>query len=178
MSQPQIIALTGLQASNASTAIKKLVETNQIKTLDERRPKIYFVGRTCNPTTHNLLIRDLFVKIYNSNFDLRAAKLNDNLQELNPDLMIEFRAKDGDATPLLCYFELDRGTEGVSELAGKAERYARILERSDGAPARVCFVFERESDMQLARTTIQYPFISYAMLDSFSSLRDEAFMAT
>lgn len=47
LTQPQIIALTHLQPSNASTALKKLVETGQIKSLDDRRPKIYFVRRAC-----------------------------------------------------------------------------------------------------------------------------------
>lgn len=168
LSQPQIIALTGLQASNASTALKKLVETAQIKSLDDRRPKIYFVGRTCNVTTHNLLIRDLLVKIYASGFAVRAVKFNEQLPSINPDLSVEFIAEDG--SPLVCYFEIDRGTEGVQELARKADRYARL-----SAEARICFVFEREQDMQLARTTIQHPFIAYAVLDQFASLRDEAF---
>jgi ribosomal protein S25 len=171
LSQPQIIALTDLQASNASTALKKLVETGQIKSLDDRRPKIYFTRRTANPTTHNLLVRDLFVKINRSNYHVRSVKFNDNLAELNPDLTVEFVAEDGVA-PLLTYFELDRGTEGVQELVRKAERYAQV----QGNP-RVCFIFEREPDMLLARKTIQYPFITYATLDQFTSLRDSAFYA-
>lgn len=170
LSQPQIIALTGLQPSNASTALKKLVDTGQIKTLDDRRPKIYFIGRNCNPTTHNLLIRDLFVKIYNSNYAIKSVKFNDQLLDLNPDLTVEFVAEGNSTTPLLCYFEVDRGTEGVAELQRKADRYSKIVPHS-----RVGFVFERESDLQLARKTIQYPFIRYATLDSFSSLEDEAF---
>lgn len=173
LSQPQIIALTALQASNASTALKKLVDTGQIKTLDERRPKIYFVGRTCNPTVHNLLVRDLFVKINASNFATRSVKFNDSLTDLKPDLSIEFLTKEENTiTPLPAYFELDRGTEGVQELVRKAERYAQL----SGSP-RVCFVFEREPDMLLARKTIQYPFISYATLDQFTSLEDKAFYA-
>ncbi len=171
LTQPQIIALTDLQPSNASTALKKLVETGQIKSLDDRRPKIYFIGRTCNPTTHNLLVRDLFVKIKASNFAARSVKFNDNLSDLNPDLSVEFVAE-GNPAPLLAYFELDRGTEGVQELVRKAERYARI----ENNP-RVGFIFERESDLVLARKTIHYPLISYATLDGFTSLRDAAFYA-
>jgi energy-coupling factor transporter ATP-binding protein EcfA2 len=170
LSQPQIIAITGLQASNASTALKRLVDTDQLKSLDERRPKIYFIGRSCNATVHNLLVRDLVVKIFASNYAIRALKFNDQLTDLNPDLTIEFLAEDG--TPLLAYFELDRGTEGVAELVRKAERYALV----QGNP-RVCFVFEREPDMLLARKTIEYPFITYATLDQFTSLRDRAFYA-
>jgi hypothetical protein len=170
LSQPQIIALTGLQASNASTALKKLVETGQIKSLDERRPKIYFIGRGCNPTTHNLLVRDLFVKIYASNFAVRAVKFNDNLSEINPDLTVEFIRDDG--SPLFAYFELDRGTEGAAELVRKADRYAKI---SSDSP--VGFIFEREPDMQLARKSIPYQFIYYATLDQFSSLEDASFYA-
>ena len=172
LTQPQIIALTDLQPSNASTALKKLVETGQIKSLDDRRPKIYFIGRACNPTTHNLLVRDLFVKINASNFAVRSVKFNDNLSDLNPDLTVEFVAE-GDPAPLLAYFELDRGTEGVQELVRKAERYARI----ENNP-RVGFIFEREPDLVLARKTIHYPFISYATLDGFTSLRDAAFYAS
>jgi hypothetical protein len=172
LSQPQIIASTGLQPSNASTALKKLVETGQIKSLDDRRPKIYFIGRNCNPTTHNLLVRDLFVKIYNSNFAIRSVKFNDQLSDLNPDLTVEFLAEGDSTTPLLCYFEVDRGTEGVAELVKKADRYSKI-----NPLPRVGFTFEREADLQSARKTIQYPFILYATLDSFSSLEDEAFDA-
>jgi hypothetical protein len=175
LSQPQIIALTGLQPSNASTALKKLVDTGQIKTLDDRRPKIYFIGRNCNPTTHNLLVRDLFVKIYNSNYAIRSVKFNNNLADLNPDLTVEFLAAEErgeNTTPLLCYFEVDRGTEGVAELVKKADRYSKI-----NPLPKIGFVFERETDLQSARKTIQYPFIYYATLDSFSSLEDEAFYA-
>ncbi len=173
LSQPQIIALTDLQPSNASTALKKLVETGQTKSLDERRPKIYFIGRTCNPTTHNLLVRDLFVKISASNYALRSVKFNDNISDLKPDLTIEFVVKEGTSlSSLLAYFELDRGTEGVGELVSKADRYAELQNNP-----RVCFVFERESDMLLARKTIPYSFISYATLEQFTTLRDAAFYA-
>jgi hypothetical protein len=175
LAQPQIIALTNLLPPNASTALKKMVETGQIKSLDDRRPKIYFVGKSCNPTTHNLLVRDLFVKITASNFAVRSVKFNDNLTELNPDLTVEFAAEnDGNplTVPLVAYFELDRGTEGVQELVRKAERYARVPDNP-----RVGFVFEKESDLLLARKTIDYPFISYATLDQFTSLRDAAFRA-
>ncbi len=173
LSQPQIIALTGLQPSNASTALKKLVDTGQIKSLDDRRPKIYFIGRNCNPTVHNLLVRDLFVKINNSNFAIRSVKFNDQLADLNPDLTIEF-IEEGENrvihTALLCYMEVDRGTEGVSELLKKADRYSKV-----SPLPRIGFIFERESDLVLARKTIQYPFVYYATLDGFSSLEDEAF---
>jgi hypothetical protein len=171
LSQPQIIALTDLLPPNASTALKKLVESGQIKSLDDRRPKIYFIGRTCNPTVHNLLVRDLFVKINASNYAIRSVKFNDVLSDLNPDLSIEFVAKENNSlTPLPAYFELDRGTEGVQELVKKADRYARLSNNP-----LVGFIFERESDMHLARKTIKLPFILYATLDQFSTLKDESF---
>ncbi|MDQ3818042.1 MAG: type IV secretion system DNA-binding domain-containing protein, partial [Acidobacteriota bacterium] len=172
LSQPQIIALTKLQASNASTALKKLVQTGQVKALEDRRPKIYFIGRSCNPTTHNLLVRDLFVKICNSDFAMRGANFAASEPGLNPDLTVEFVAENGQ--PILTYWELDRGTEGVSELARKAERYAGLATR---AGARVGFIFERASDMQIARQTIPHPFIVYGVLSDFTSLRDSAFYA-
>ncbi len=131
----------------------------------------YFIGRACSPTTHNLLVRDLFVKINASNFAVRAVKFNDNLSDLNPDLTVEFVAE-GDPALLLACFEVDRGIEGVQELVRKAERYARI----ENNP-RVGFIFEREPDLVLARKTIHYPFISYATLDGFTSLRDASFYA-
>jgi hypothetical protein len=174
LTQPQIIALTELLPPNASTALKKLCETAQIKSLDDRRPKIYFIGRTCNATAHNLLVRDLFVKICASRFAARSIKFNENLSDLNPDLSVEFVARqDNTLTPLPAYFELDRGTEGVQELVKKADRYARLPDNP-----RVGFIFERESDLLLARKTIQYPFITYAVLDQFTSLKDNAFYAS
>lgn len=173
LTQPQIIALTELLPPNASTALKKLCETAQIKSLDDRRPKIYFIGRTCNATAHNILVRDLFVKICASCYAARSIKFNENLSDLNPDLSVKFIARqDHSLTPLSAYFELDRGTEGVQELVKKADRYARLSNHP-----RVGFIFERESDMHLARKTIQYPFIYYALLNDFASLRDEAFYA-
>lgn len=175
LSQPQIIALTGLQPSNASTALKKLVDTGQIKTFDDRRPKIYFIGRNCNPTAHNLLVRDLFVKIHKSNFAIRAVKFNDQLPDLNPDLTIEFVAEEDQTTPLLCYFEVDRGTEGAGELLRKAERYARIKAGNNSCIPRVGFIFERAADLESARKIIPFEFIYYATLDGFISLADEAF---
>jgi len=120
---------------------------------------------------HNLLVRDLVVKIFASNYAIRALKFNDQLTDLNPDLTIEFLCED--RTPLFAYFELDRGTEGVGELVKKAERYARLTNNP-----RVCFVFERETDMLLARKTIEYPFINYALLDQFTTLNDHAFSAS
>lgn len=168
LSQPQIIALTGLQPSNASTALKKLVRSGQIRNLDDRRPKIYFVGNSCRPTTHNLLIRDLLVKIHASGFAIQKVSFNETLGDLNPDLVVEFLSGEGDTFPV--YFEIDRGTEGVAELTSKAERYAAL-----GEGTRVLLVFEREQDMETARSTIPYPFISYSALDSFASLNDAMF---
>lgn len=115
------------------------------------------------------------MKISASNFAIRSVKFNDNLTELNPDLTVEFVAEnDGNASPvpLVAYFELDRGTEGVQELVRKAERYARVPNNP-----RVGFIFENESDLLLARKTIDYLFISYATLDQFASLRDPIFRA-
>lgn len=140
-----------------------------------RHPKIYFFGKSCNPTTHNLLVRDLFVKVAASNFAVRSVNFNDNLTELNPDLTVEFVAENNgshSSVPLVAYFKLDRGTEGVQELVRKAERYARVPNNP-----RVGFIFENESDLLLARKTIDYPFISHATLDQFTTLRDPIFRA-
>lgn len=170
LSQPQIIALTNLQPSNASTALKKLVETKQIKTLDDRRPKIYHIGK-CNPTPHNLLVRDLFVKIFNSKLAIRTVNFNKIFPGLNPDLSVEFIDKSGDSFE--SYFEVDRGTEGVSELVAKADRYAAL------APsARVGFIFQSVLDLQLAVKTITSDQISYALIDDFRTLNDLVFICS
>jgi hypothetical protein len=168
LSQPQIIALTDLQPSNASTALKKLVRSGQIKNLDSRRPKIYCLGKNCNPTTHNLLIRDLFVKINASAFSIGKVDFNKTLPGLNPDLAVEFISDNRKIFPV--YFEIDRGTEGVRELVSKAERYSKISEIG-----RVGIIFERESDMELARSKISSPSFIFALINDFTSLRDEAF---
>lgn len=167
LSQPQINAVANLQASNASTALKKLVDSGQIKALDDRRPKIYYIGRTCNPTPHNLLIRDLFVKIWSSGYAIHSASFNTILEELKPDLTVQFIAEDGSL--FTTYFEIDRGTEGADELVRKAERYKTI-----GAD-RVGFIFEHESDMEIVRKRITEPFIIWGVLNDFSALTDRAF---
>jgi hypothetical protein len=169
LSQPQIIALSKLQPSNASTALRKLVETGQIKALDDRRPKIYFIGRTCNPTTHNLMIRDVFTKICASGYTIQQPKFNAIVGDLKPDLVIEFQTENG--SPITAFFEIDRGTEGVSELISKALRYETVADKG----VYVTFIFEKLSDLKLARKKITQPFISYALLDEFSTLDDAAF---
>lgn len=66
------------------------------------------------------------------------------------------------------YFEIDRGTEGVRELASNANRYVAV-----GKGSRVGFIFECEQDMEIARSTMTHSFISYSVLDSFTTLNDE-----
>lgn len=71
---------------------------------------------------------------------------------------------------LLAYFEPDQGNKGVQELVRKARRHPKIPNTLG-----VGFIFQREMDMQLTRKTIGYSFISYATLDQFTLLREEAF---
>jgi len=115
LSTPQIIRLCyghlaeSAKKSVASRDLKALVESKRVKSQMFGPGNIYFVGRTCNPTTHNLAIRDLFTKIVASEFELAEVNFFPRLKELTPDLAVDFLAEDG--TLIKTFWEYDTGTD-------------------------------------------------------------------
>jgi hypothetical protein len=124
LTTPQIISLCYTQKSNASADLSKLVSEKKIKEITNSRPKIYYSGQTPNVTDHNLAIRDLFVKIARSNFEIAGVDFTLQLSTLNPDLCVDFVLPSGKIQKT--FWEYDTGTEGTKELKRKVERYASL----------------------------------------------------
>jgi hypothetical protein len=174
LSTPQIHSLCyshvaeGSRASNASRDLKNLIEAKRIKFQNFGKGKIYYSGRTINPTTHNLAIRDLFVKIVASDFELAEVNFFPLLPALTPDLSVSFAAEDGSL--IKTFWEYDTGTEGVAELAKKVARYEPLSDEH-----LIAFVFNTRERLERVCKTITAPFITVAVLDQFQTLIDEAF---
>ena len=106
----------------ASRDLKELVTEQKIKMREHGRSNIYYVKGPCNPTDHNLAIRDLYVKIIRSGFAIsRVDFACADVPGLTPDLTVDFQATDG--SRIRTYWEIDTGTEGIEELRHKVARY-------------------------------------------------------
>ncbi|MFL6215744.1 MAG: replication-relaxation family protein [Blastocatellia bacterium] len=177
LTTPQIIQLCyghlshnpASQKVSASNDLKKLQEKKSLKELSDRRPKIYYAGNRPNVTAHDLALRDLFVKIALSNFEISNLDFSSQLGKLNPDLRIEFLAEDGN--PLEIFWEYDTGTEPLAELVSKVQRY----EKAKPVESPVVFVFETPARRDQARKLLVDPFCITAALPEFGTLSDPVF---
>jgi len=168
LSTPQIIQLCNLQPSNASTNLAALIKAGRLKEYPNQRPKIYHVGKSCNPTQHNLSIRDLFVKIQTSGYEIAEVKFTLTLGNLNPDLAVDFLAED--QSLIKTFWEYDTGTEPHSELLKKVERYLPHSKDS-----LITFVFDTQRRLDQVAKSIPAPYVTYAVLTDFQTLNDAAF---
>lgn len=157
--------------SVASRDLKVLVESKRIKSQMFGPGKIYFLGRTCNPTTHNLAIRDLFTRIVSSEFELAEVNFSPRLKELIPDLAVDFLAEDG--TLIKTFWEYDTGTEGITELVKKVARY-----ESYSSEYLITFVLNTEQRLVQTMKTIRVPYITFAVMSEFETLHDAAFQSS
>lgn len=161
----------------ASRALKNLVENKKIKIQKFGKENIYYLGRTCNPTGHNVAVRDLFAKILLSDFAVGSVSFFSSLGGLNPDLAVEFLADDG--ALIKTFWEYDTGSENVTELISKVQRYATYMSTSAGASGGtlggIIFVFNSEERLQQVSRTITDPNIIAAVLTQFNTLHDPAF---
>jgi protein involved in plasmid replication-relaxation/type IV secretory system conjugative DNA transfer VirD4/TraG family protein len=177
LTTPQIIKLCyghlnhnlASQKVSASNDLKKLQEKKLLKELSDRRPKIYHVGGKPNVTAHNLALRDLFVKIELSNFEISKIDFSAQLGKLNPDLRVDFAT--GDGNDLQTFWEYDTGTEPLAELVSKVQRY----EKAKPAESPVIFVFESETRLKQARQLLASSFCIFAVLSDFAALTDPGF---
>jgi hypothetical protein len=175
LSTQQIIALCyggikdSARAPAASRDLSKLVAAKQLRAQVSGKGKIYFsTGRTPNPTAHNLAVRDLYVKIINSGYEVTEAKFFATQNELSPDLVVTFLAEDGSL--IKTFWEYDTGTESVPVLQRKVNNYKA---NHPGDP--VTFIFaSRQRQAQVARS-IQDSSIRFAVLDEFQTLKDPVF---
>lgn len=177
LTTPQIISLCyghlghnpASQKVSASNDLKKLQEKKSLKELSDRRPKIYYAGNRPNVTAHDLALRDLFVKIELSNFEISEIDFSPQLGKLNPDMRIDFVAEDGSG--LQTFWEYDTGTEPLAELVSKVQRY----EKAKPLESPVVFVFETQTRLDQARKLLTAPFCITAALPQFAALTDSAF---
>jgi hypothetical protein len=175
LSTRQIIMLCYSQLSRASQKaaasrdLKQLVEAKKVKAQFVGKEKIFFVGKSCSPTTHNLAVRELFTKIERSGFEIAKVDFCRKLGGLTPDLAVDFVLPDGRQQTV--FWEYDAGTEGIAELESKIGRYARTR---PGARARV-FVYDAPGRRAQAMRALPQASCVHAVLDEFESLSDSAF---
>lgn len=174
LSTPQIIKLCyqdlaeSARAPVASRDLKKLIESKNLKSQPFGKSKIYFSGRTPNVTTHNLAVRDLFVKIALSDYEIAEVRFFYDLNNLAPDLFVSFQAEDGSL--IKTFWEYDTGTEGIAELMKKVQRYS-----SYNHDSHITFVFSSPERQAQVGRSIKEKFIKFAVLDSFERLKDASF---
>lgn len=131
------------------------------------------MGKEPNPRAHDLAIRDLLVKIFKSGYEITSVKLSTDLGTLLPDLEVNFKSSEGGE--IKTYWEYDSGTESLSVLKTKAERYTNAP-----APARprVLIVFDSATRLINAMQAINDNTITYAVLSQFQTINDPAFKTT
>ena len=174
LSTPQIIQLCyshlaeSARAPVASRDLKALIEAKRLRAQPFGKSKIYFTGRTPNPTMHNLAVRDLYVKIVSSGYELAGVSFFPQRGSLTPDLSVSFLARDG--SMIETFWEYDTGTEGIAELIKKVERYAPY--RLDSTVVFVCSTPERLAQI---RRSLKVDFLRYAVLGEIGTLLDPVF---
>jgi hypothetical protein len=158
----------------ASRDLKQLIADKKLKEQFFGKEKIYFAGRSCNPTSHNLAIRELFIKIERSGFAISRIDFYPKLGALTPDLLVEFLLPDGSL--LTVYWEYDTGTEGIAELQSKVKRYEAGATRGRARIHAVVFVYASRARLtQAMRTLTHTQTCAHACLAEFESLSDPAF---
>jgi|GEM_PF-1099716 len=156
------------RATVASRDLRGLVAEKRLKGQPFGKEKIYYTSRTCNPTTHNLAIRDLFVKIVRSGFELAEVNFFPDLKTLTPDLSVSFLAQDGSL--IKTFWEYDTGTEGVGEMIKKVRRY-----EPHSADSLITIVVTTAERLSQLRRAISEAFVTYAVMNDFETLNETAF---
>ena len=156
------------RAPVASRDLKKLIDAKRLKLEPFSRGNIYFTGRTPKVTTHNLEVRNLFVKIVRSGFEIAEVTFCPQLPSLTPDLAVSFLTAEG--VMLKTYWEYDAGTEGIAELLKKVTRYAFFKDE-----AAITFVFNSRSRLGQVNKSIKDSFIRFAVLEEIGTLHDPVF---
>jgi hypothetical protein len=156
------------QKSMASRDLKKLIDAKRLKSDTFNRGNIYFSGRKPNATTHNLEVRNLFVKIARSGFEIAAVDFYLALPSLTPDLAVSFLTADGGL--LKTYWEYDAGTEGIAELMKKVTRYGYFKDE-----AIISFVFATQGRLEQVKRSVKEDYINFAVLGNINLITDEVF---
>lgn len=160
------------RASTSSRDLKLLVEAKKLKVENFGKQKLYFSARSISPTNHNLILRDLFLKILNSNLEIDETNFFLAFKDFTPDLAINFVSENSDNGNLVkTLWEYDAGTEGITELKRKVTRYYDYKD-----DYIITFIFDTNERLQQMRKSITEPWLTYAVLTAFDSLVDCSFM--
>lgn len=158
----------GSRKANASAALKELCEARQLRNQAFGRGNVYFIGRAPNITSHNLAVRDLYVKIVRSGFGVKEVRFfYDGIHGLSPDLYVVFA--DGTGQGIHTCWEYDTGTEGLAELETKLRRYQTY------PYDRLTFIAKTKQRFMQLRDRLDAPRSTFAVLGEFQSLTDPAF---
>lgn len=154
----------------ASRDLKKLADAKKLKSINWGEGKVFYASGQCNPTAHNVAVRDVLIKIWQSGFEIADINLSSTIGALSPDLLVSFLCEDGALLPT--YWEYDTGTEGITELIKKIARYVPYSGR-----ARIAFVCSTKERMQAIMKATKEEFIEFCVLGEFSKLDVPAFVS-
>jgi energy-coupling factor transporter ATP-binding protein EcfA2 len=154
----------------ASRDLRKLTQARKLKATTWGEGKVFYVGSQCNPTAHNVAVRDILVRIFLSSYEIAEVNLAPTLGALAPDLLVSFVCEDGSLLPT--YWEYDAGTEGLTEILKKVARYVPY-----SATSRVCFVCNTRERMQAIMKAATADFVEYCVLDKLARLDAPAFVS-
>lgn len=157
------------RAPVASRDLKKLIEAKQIHAQSFAGGKVFKISKQTVPTEHNLRVRDLYVKIVKSDFEIAGVNFSAQMGGLNPDLAVEFLGEDGSL--IHTFWEYDAGTEGIRELASKVARYQAYR-----ATHRIAFILDTEARKAQALRALSADFIDFAVLSDIDTLHTETFL--
>ena len=154
----------------ASRDLKKLADARKLKSMNWGDGKVYYVGSSCNPTSHNVTLRDIFIKMVQSGFEVAEVNFSSTLGALSPDILVTFLCEDGSLLPT--YWEYDTGTEGITEILKKIARYA-----PQSATSRIAFICTSQARIQAILKATSADFIECAVSGEFSGLTTPAFIS-
>src|SRR5581483_751826 len=122
------LASVSSRKKSASILLGRLEEQRQLSSIPFEREKIWYLGRRPNVRRHDLTVRDIFVRIAKTGWEIAEAKFFNSLPGsgiLNPDLSVTFASENGTAIETL--WEFDNNTEGDEVLLSKLARYQSRL---------------------------------------------------
>ncbi|MGB8509843.1 MAG: type IV secretion system DNA-binding domain-containing protein [Pyrinomonadaceae bacterium] len=154
----------------ASRDLKKLTDAKKLKSINWGDGKVFYAGGQCNPTAHNVAIRDILIRILQSGYEAAEVNFSSSIGALSPDLLVTFLCEDGSLLPT--YWEYDTGTEGITEIIKKIARYV-----PHSATSRVSFICTTKERVQSIMKATQADFIDYGVLVDFASLSTPAFIS-
>ena len=154
----------------ASRDLKKLVEAKKLKSMNWGEGKVYYVGPSCSPTSHNVTLRDILIRIMRSGFEVAEVNFSASLGALSPDLLVSFLCEDGSLLPT--YWEYDTGTEGITEILKKIARYT-----PQSATSRIAFICTSPVRVQAILKAANADFIECTVLEEFIGLDAPVFVS-